>query len=395
MAQPAGHRDPGPSTRRAVAGAVLLDLAVSPLFAWDVFTAALRRDLGVDDTLLASVFSVGLVAFMVGVLVGGRIADSVSPRRLALVTAGGTVFGLLGSASATSVAALVVAFGVLLGGSTGLGYAVAVRIAGTVRSRRGLAVSLVVSAYAVGTAILAPVAGALLEAVGRSWTFVLLAGALGGVLAVAAVLVPGRAPHRQASPTHRTGRPSRPVVALWLAFGLGSAPALAAFAQAGELAGTPRSVALAVTLLNVGNFVGRLVAGPLSDLMGRSAALHVNSAVLLLACLPLAVGFSGPVALVGLLLLGTQYGALSALTPAATSDAVSRERFGTTYGLVFTGWGAAGLLAPVAAASLAADAGYDAVYQAFLVVAVLSWVCVTAYARLVRDQGKPTGRPAG
>ena len=147
--------EPGMSTKRAIAGAVLLDLAVSPLFAWDVFTDSLRRDLGTDDTLLAGVFSVGLLTFMVGVLVGGRVADSVSPRRLALVTAGGVVFGLLGSVAATSVATMTVAFGVLVGGSTGLGYATAVRVAGTVRSRRGLALGLVVSAYAAGTAVLA------------------------------------------------------------------------------------------------------------------------------------------------------------------------------------------------------------------------------------------------
>lgn len=373
------------SEKRAVVGAVLLDLAVSPLFAWDVFTTSLRRDLGIDDTLLAGVFSVGLVAFMVGVLVGGRLADSVSPRRLALVTAGGTVLGLLGSAAATSVATMLLAFGVMLGGSTGLGYATAVRLAGTVQSRRGLALGLVVSAYAVGAAVLAPVAAALLVTVGRGWTFVLLAGGLGGVLAVATVLVPGRPANLHVSPppTRRTRRPSRSVVALWLAFGLGSAPALAAFAQAGELAGSPSTTALAVPLLNTGNFVGRLVAGPLSDLVGRSAALHGNSAVLLLACLPLAVGSSGPGALVALLLLGAQYGALSALTPAATSDAVPSERFGTTYGLVFTGWGVAGLLAPVAAASLATEVGYGGVYRSFLVIAVLSWACVATHVRLV------------
>ncbi len=31
---------------RALAGAVLLDLAVAPLFAWNVFTDSLHRDLG-------------------------------------------------------------------------------------------------------------------------------------------------------------------------------------------------------------------------------------------------------------------------------------------------------------------------------------------------------------
>ena len=42
--------EPGVNTKRAIVGAVLLDLAVSPLFAWDVFTDSLRRDLGTDDT---------------------------------------------------------------------------------------------------------------------------------------------------------------------------------------------------------------------------------------------------------------------------------------------------------------------------------------------------------
>ena len=54
---------------RPIAGAVLLDLAVSPLFAWAVFTPRLSRELGVDQPALATVFSVGLAAFTVGVLV--------------------------------------------------------------------------------------------------------------------------------------------------------------------------------------------------------------------------------------------------------------------------------------------------------------------------------------
>jgi MFS transporter, OFA family, oxalate/formate antiporter len=381
--------DPGAApvrTRRALTGAVLLDLAVSPLFAWNVFTGSLRRDLGASDALLAGVFSVGLLAFCLGVLIGGRVADTTSPRRLALTALVGAVAGLLGTAAAGSVGVLFVTFGVLIGGSSGLGYATAVRVAGTVPSRRGLALSIVVSAYAAGTAVLAPVASALLAAVGRAWTFVVLAAALGAVLALSAVLVPGLrpVPDRRTTSGSRRARPSAAVLSLWAAFGLGSAPALAAFAQAGSLAGTAGSVALAVVLLNVSNFAGRLGAGPLSDRIGRRAALHANSALLVLACVPLATGTSGPLALVALLLLGLQYGALSTLTPAATADVVPAERFGTTYGLVFTGWGIAGLLAPVSAAAFAVRVGYNGVYLAFLVVAALSWTCAAMHDRAVQ-----------
>jgi MFS family permease len=253
------------------------------------------------------------------------------------------------------------------------------------QSGRGLALGIVVSAYALGTAALAPVAAALLAAVGRGGTFLILAAGLGVVLLAAAALMPARAnpPDTTAAPANTRG-PVGPIIALWLVFGLGSAPALAAFAQAGRLAGVAAAAALAVTLLNIGNFVGRLAAGPTSDRIGRVAALHTNSALLVLACLPLAFGASGPVALAALFLLGTQYGALSTLVPAATSDVVPPERFGRTYGRVFTAWGLVGLLAPVAAAALASHVGYDGVYRYFLVVVALAWGCVAAYARLAR-----------
>jgi MFS family permease len=373
---------------RALTGAVLPGPGRQSLFAWDVFTDSPRQELDVGHALLAGVFSVGLLAFMLGVVAGGRAADSVSPRRLALITLIGTVFGLLGSAAASAALVLFLTFGVLVGGSTGLGYATAVRVAGTVASGRGLALGLVVSAYAAGTAVLAPVASFLLQAVGRSATFVIIAATLGVLLLVAAMLLPGVAPG-SAAPVGRSTRRSRqkgPVIALWLAFGLGSAPALAAFAQAGNLVGDAAAVTVAVALLNLGNFAGRLIAGPVSDRIGREAALHANSALLVLACVPLAAGATGPLALAALLLLGTQYGALSTLTPAATSDVVPPERFGTTYGRVFTGWGVAGLVAPVAAATLATVIGYDAVYRSFLVVAALSWACAATYARLAGRQ---------
>jgi hypothetical protein len=46
------------------------------------------------------------------------------------------------------------------------------------------------------------------------------------------------------------------------------------------------------------------------------------------------------------------YGAVSALVPAATADQVGAAAFSTAYGVVFTGWGCAGLLAPLAGGQL-------------------------------------------
>jgi MFS family permease len=379
----------GREVRRALAGAVLLDLAVSPLFAWDVFADAFAHRLRVGAASLTLVFSVGLACFTVGVLVGGHVADRVSPRRLAVLTAAGVVAGLAGAGAASSVPVLLAAFGVVLGAATGLGYGTAVHVAGTVAGRRGGALALVVSAYAAGTIVVTPVAAVLLGATSLLGTFAVLAAALGVAVFAAAALLPAAAPARatrQGPPTAGGGRRTAPVrgrvAGLWLLFGLGSAPTLTAFAHAGQAAGNPGAAVLAVPVLSAGNLVGRLVAGPASDRVGRPVMLHVTAAALAVACAVLAISDRTGVRLAALLLLGAQYGALSALVPAATADAVPAQRFGAAYGVVFTGWGLAGLVAPVAATVLAARTGWERVFSVFVGVAVLAWLVLAATCRV-------------
>lgn len=367
---------------------MLLDFAVSPLFIWDTFTAALSRDLHVSLPSLSFVFSLSLAAFTVGVLVGGRAADSVAPRRLALVTGCGVVLGLGMAAIAVSLIVLIVGFGFVLGGTTGLGYATAVRVAGTVMAGRGGVMALVVSAYAAGAVVLAPVADGLLAVAGRAGMFASLAAGLGILVTGAALLLPGTPPPPRVTLRHGVklvGPFRAPVPALWTMFFLGSAPALIAFAHAGQFAGRPQLAVVAVSLLNGGNFVGRLVAGPAFDRLGQAPVLHATAASLAGACLALAVAPDHPaVTLTALLALGTQYGALSVLTPVATAEAVPNESFGTAYGMVFSGWGIAGLAGPVSAAWLATHIGYPAVSIVLVGVAALAWVAVLWASSSVR-----------
>lgn len=379
------------STGRAVAGATLLDFAVSPLFIWDTFTGSLARDLQVPDTGLSLVFSVSLATFSAGVVIGGRVADAVAPRRLAVLTGGGVVTGLGTAAVAPSLPVLLAGFGVVLGAATGLGYATAVRVAGTAAARRGRAVAIVVSAYAAGAVVLAPVAAWLLAVIGRAGAFAVLAGLLGTALAGAAALLPGaegatrRPSSGAAEPSYRLPK-SSPVPALWMMFLLGSAPALIAFGHAGGLAGAPGRTVVAVALLNAGNFGGRLLAGPVSDRIGQAPALHATAAALGGGCVALAASDHRAITLAALLVLGMQYGALSVLTPVATASAVPPERFGAVFGIVFSGWGVAGLAGPVTAAWLATRAGYDGVTAALIVLAALAWLATAGALATVRRQ---------
>jgi MFS family permease len=346
---------------------VLVDVAVSALFVWDVFTPWLAREIGASRASLAAVFAVGVALYTVGVLAGGWAADRWSSRVLVRVGAVGALVGLAWCGYAESIWALAVAFSVVLGMTTGAGYAVAVRVAVTASRRRGLALTVVVSAYAAATVVLAPLAHAALEAYGRRWTFVALGVLLSAALTVASFLVPGSPPSSESASSG--GLPRRVVVRWWLVFCLASAPALVGFAHAGSLGG---SAALAVALLSFGNLFGRLVSGPLLDRIGPPLTLRL-SCVLLAVC-ALALPFGGVLAYVALFGLGTQYGSLSAIVPAGVADRVPAASFGFAYGLVFTGWGFGGLVAPIAAAWV----GLTPTFLACIPIAAAVWLLAGA-----------------
>lgn len=124
--------------------------------------------------------------------------------------------------------------------------------------------------------------------------------------------------------------------------------------------------------------IGVLLGGRLADAIApRLLALATAGGVvagLAVATLALFASEQPWLALPALFALGSQYGALSVLTPVATADAVPAARFGTTYGVVFSGWGVAGLAGPVAAALLAGYAGHQAVVGALVGVALIAWL---------------------
>jgi MFS family permease len=116
---------------------------------------------------------------------------------------------------------------------------------------------------------------------------------------------------------------------------------------AGDRRLSAQAAGLAVSALAAGNLIGRLTAGVWSDRIGRLPALAVALATGAVSIGAVAAPTSPPIVLAGFLGTGLAYGAVSALVPAATADRVGSAFFPKAYGVVFTGWGCAGLFAPV------------------------------------------------
>ena len=84
-----------------VFGAVLIQLSLGAIYAWSVFTPALK-EAGWSKLDTQAVFAVGLATFAVVMVFAGRLLNTLGPRRLAItggvtLGAGYAVAGLAGA----------------------------------------------------------------------------------------------------------------------------------------------------------------------------------------------------------------------------------------------------------------------------------------------------------
>jgi len=114
--------------------------------------------------------------------------------------------------------------------------------------------------------------------------------------------------------------------------------------------------AAAVMAVSVMNSLGRIIWGRVSDRFGREKTLAVIFAVcgISFAIINIAEGF-GPFS-AGIMLTGFCFGGFLALYPAMTADYFGIKNIGANYGLMFTAYGAGGLVGPWLAPKLLKNA---------------------------------------
>jgi predicted MFS family arabinose efflux permease len=151
---------------------------------------------------------------------------------------------------------------------------------------------------------------------------------------------------------------------LWVVYFIGAGAGLMVISSVSGMAkkSMGESAFVAVALMAVGNAGGRILAGILSDRIGRRWTLMLVllfQAGLMFASVPVtAGGGSGAVAVVVLaVLIGANYGANLSLFPSLTKDFWGLKSFGINYGVLFTAWGVGGMVLPRLQQTLTAASG--------------------------------------
>jgi MFS transporter, OFA family, oxalate/formate antiporter len=371
--------------RLPILSAVAANAAAGTLFAWSVLVPALSVEFGRPAAELGSIFSTGMVAFAVAILCGGTAVDRHGSRRAmavgGLISAGGIALG----AAAGNVLVLHLGVGVLFGLGSGLTYLSAVYWA-TTRAGGMWAVGVVVASFAAGPVVTAPLGSLGVDRLGWRTTLIVAAITVGAVIVLASRGLPGPQEPSPALAGEAEGKmgDAPALAALWW-FALGAfAPGLLAFANAAHVATergvSPRSGGVAVALMAAANLTGRLCAASLVLRIGLCRALAADLGALSLSLLALAWLPGAASVVVGLSLLGVQYGLTSALLPVATREVSSESRFGTAYGRVFSSWGVAGVLGPALGAALYDESrGYSRSFEASLGGAAIAVLALIAF----------------
>ena len=347
-----------------------INLALGILYTWSIFKLEIKESILAGDgrfnwdmASLNDPFAVCCLMFTLAMLAAGRLQDKVNPRLTAIFGGLLTGAGLLATSQSTILANWILGFGVLTGLGLGFGYASATppAIKWFPASKTGMIAGIVVAGFGLAAVYIAPLANFLIAEFDLSQVMMIFGVAfLIIVCGLAMFLInppAGYKPEERASAKVQKLRPvirteefppgevikTKTFFQLWFMFFVGSGAGLIII---GSVAGMAKQSLgelawLVVAFLAIGNASGRVVAGILSDKIGRTRTLTIMLGLqgLIITSLVFIGESNAYLLLIAATLIGFNYGTNLSLFPSATKDFFGVKNFGANYGLVFSAQG--------------------------------------------------------
>lgn len=354
-----------------------INMALGVLYTWSVFKKEIPVEWGwAKDTIWP--YAVACLVFSLVMVPAGRMQDRLGPRLVASI--GGVLVGagLILTSQMTSLAAYIIGFGVLAGAGIGFGYASTTppAVKWFPSAKTGLIAGIVVSGFGLASAYIAPLANVLIAKFGMQTTMLIFG--IGFTVVVVGLAQFLRTPHKvlqftkgfgpagelkaaAAAPLSQRKKDFKPTEILrtwqfwllWFMYACGAGAGLMIIGILAQMAKIQAGVEIGFALvmaLALGNGAGRIIAGILSDKIGRKTTMcicFVFQAILVLLISQATVGSvlaNAPALAIISALIGANYGANLSLFPSATKDFFGLKNFGVNYGLVFTAWGVGGFM---------------------------------------------------
>jgi MFS family permease len=324
-------------------------------YTWSIFKGAIAESIAAggtgaftwDKASINDPYATACLMFAVAMIVAGKVQDKFGPRVTCII--GGLMVGT--------------GFGCMAGMGIGFGYSAATppALKWFPPAKTGLIAGIVVAGFGLASVYIAPLAQYLLGAYGLQQSmlyfgfgFVAITCFFGMFLAnppEGYVADPDAAKSTAKTVITEDKAPSEILktakfYTLWTCFFIGAGAGLMVIGSAKGLAKASMGemAFLVVAIMSVGNAAGRIVAGVVSDKIGRANTLVIMlvfQAVLMFLAIPVIDGtYNNPLAMPLLVtFMVFNYGTNLSLFPSFAKDLWGAKHFGMNYGVLFSAWG--------------------------------------------------------
>lgn len=379
----------------------LVNLCLGSIYTWSVFASPMAHFLSerlgqkITSADLAIVYTVANSVGPITMISGGWINDKFGPKKVIFV--GGLMFGLgmFLSGYAESIKFLMVSYGLIYG--LGLGMAYGTTISSCIKffpDKRGLIGGITTALYGCSSVILPPIITILVTNYGVTTTFKIVGIIFAIIVCTASFFIEqcpvdfipeGWSPRVntiQGNVVNKNWKEmlKSPVFYLMmLILCCGAFSGMMITSQASSVAQHMIGMSLfsastAVSVIALFNVFGRIVAGYLSDKIGRIRTLALSCMLSLIGMLTLYSCSKGTVALfyIGAAIVGLCFGSFMGVFPGFTADKFGPKNNSVNFGIMFIGFAISGYFGPTVMSNIYRSTGE---YQeAFLIAAILNIV---------------------
>lgn len=389
-----------------LAASCLINLCIGSLYTWSVFASPMAKHLSeiyglkvataLTASNLAIVFTVANSVGPITMISGGFINDRLGPKWVVFV--GGLFFGLgfFASGFASSIGILVITYG--LGCGLGMGMVYGCTVNNSVKffpDKRGLIGGIATATYGLSSVIIPPIANSLIDSVGVIGTFRIFGFIFTLGICIAAFFIekcpagfipegwrPELVETKKGAVRNKNWREMLKDINFYLMLCIllcGAFSGLMIISQASTMAQAiiKMSTAMAascVSILALFNATGRVLAGYISDKIGR---INVLALAFVLSILSLAILYGSSAGqqlkfIFALAIVGICFGSFMGVFPGFTADQFGSKHNSMNYGIMFIGFALAGVFGPMFVGKIVLATG--SYKQAFVVAAVLGCV---------------------